>query len=172
MFEDSRLKLFHTVCRTGSFTKAARILSVTQPAVSQNIAELERTLGFSLFERRSGKIELTPQGELFSRYAENVLQSYDNLNTLFNIGAPDLPVTLRVFASPLVADSVLQPIVHSFGILYPSTCVEIVDEIKDADVTIISEMDKTEEAHISFNVRFFPVSHPAAKIMRLILESL
>ena len=50
--------------------------------------------------------------------------------------------------------------------------MEIVDEIKDADVTIISEMDKTEKAHISFNVRFFPVSHPAAKIMRLILESL
>ena len=42
MLEDFRLKVFLTVESEGSFTKAARNLGISQPAVSQNIAELER----------------------------------------------------------------------------------------------------------------------------------
>ena len=45
MFEDFRLKVFMAVATEGSFTKAAAVLGISQPAVSQNIAELEKSSG-------------------------------------------------------------------------------------------------------------------------------
>ena len=50
MFEDFRLNVFVAVAREGSFTKAAAALGVSQPAVSQNVADLEKSLGVKLFE--------------------------------------------------------------------------------------------------------------------------
>ncbi|MBO6237970.1 MAG: LysR family transcriptional regulator, partial [Bacteroidales bacterium] len=54
MFEDFRLRAFAEVARTGSFTAAAKALGVSQPAISQHIAELEKFAGGRLFERRRG----------------------------------------------------------------------------------------------------------------------
>lgn len=76
MFEDFRLRVFITVSQEGSFTLAARKLHVSQPAVSQNIAELEKTLGTVLFERLRGEVRLTDAGSLFMGYAEQILHWY------------------------------------------------------------------------------------------------
>ena len=51
MLEDFRLKVFMTVAKEGSFTKAAAKLNISQPAVSQHVSELEKTTGVKLFER-------------------------------------------------------------------------------------------------------------------------
>ncbi|OWJ74800.1 hypothetical protein CDV49_18580, partial [Haematobacter genomosp. 1] len=48
---------------------------MTQPAVSGQIARLERSLGFDLFSRQSGGLVLTPNGKLFLSEAENVLRA-------------------------------------------------------------------------------------------------
>ncbi|WP_218822007.1 LysR family transcriptional regulator, partial [Haematobacter genomosp. 1] len=69
------LESFVMVVRNGSSTAAARILGVTQPAVSGQIARLERSLGFDLFSRQSGGLVLTPNGKLFLSEAENVLRA-------------------------------------------------------------------------------------------------
>ena len=58
MLEDSRLRVFMAVADEGSFTKAAARLGVTQPAVSQNIADLEKVTGQKLFERMRGEVVL------------------------------------------------------------------------------------------------------------------
>ncbi len=67
MIEDSRLKVFLAVAREGSFTIAARKLGISQPAVSQNIAELEKSLGVELFERSRGSVRLTSAGRTSRR---------------------------------------------------------------------------------------------------------
>ena len=64
------------VAACGNFTAASRELGVSQPAVSQNIAELEKTLGAQLFDRTRGNISLTEKGELFRTYAEKILYWY------------------------------------------------------------------------------------------------
>lgn len=76
MFEDFRLRVFMKVAECGNFTAASRELGVSQPAVSQNIAELEKTLGAQLFDRTRGNISLTEKGELFRTYAEKILYWY------------------------------------------------------------------------------------------------
>ena len=65
IFEDFRLRVFERVARLGSFTAAAKELGVSQPAVSQHIAEIEKFTGVKLFDRVRGGIELSPQGRRF-----------------------------------------------------------------------------------------------------------
>lgn len=76
MIEDSRLRIFDTVARLGSFTSAARELGISQPAVSQNIAELERQLDTTLFVRERGSVSLTDKGRLFKSYSDQILHWY------------------------------------------------------------------------------------------------
>ena len=75
-FEDFRLRVFLTLAQIGSFTAAARELGISQPAVSQNISELEKLLGEQLFERKRGEVCLTDRGFLFKGYVEQILHWY------------------------------------------------------------------------------------------------
>lgn len=83
---DFRLEVFMTLCRTGSFTKTADALGVSQPAVSQNIAELEKDLGVKLFTRSRGEISLTSEGVLFRGHAERILYWYESARSAFRAG--------------------------------------------------------------------------------------
>ena len=64
---------------TGNYTRAAEKLSLTQPAVSQHIKQIERELGTVVFDRSGGKIRPTPEGMLVIQYAERVVSLYENL---------------------------------------------------------------------------------------------
>ena len=82
MIEDSKIRAFLAVVDQGSFTAAARRLGITQPAVSSQIASLEASLGFVLFER--GRfLSLTPEGESFLPYARRIQAAYDLANDTF-----------------------------------------------------------------------------------------
>ena len=83
MLEDQRLKIFETVARERSFTVAARRLGLSQPAVSQCIADLEKKTGEILFNRQRGAVFLTPQGETFRLFATRILKAYEDLNVVF-----------------------------------------------------------------------------------------
>lgn len=72
-----QIEAFRALMLTGSFTEAARFLSVTQPAVSKIISQLEEELGFSLFERVQGKLSATEDAHIL--YSE-VEQSYRGLD--------------------------------------------------------------------------------------------
>ena len=83
MLEDFRLKVFMAVSEEGSFTRAARKLGITQPAVSQNVAELEKDLGTVLFTRNRGAVSLTPSGKTFKEYASRILYWYSAAGVMF-----------------------------------------------------------------------------------------
>ena len=83
MIEDFRLKVFAEVARLGSFTAAARALGVSQPAVSQNIAERRRFAGTRLLYRSRGGVELTARGRQMLAQAEVVLRECANLENSF-----------------------------------------------------------------------------------------
>ena len=84
MLEDTRIKIFLSVIECGSFTAAANKLGITQPAVSQNIAELERLLGVQLMERARGEISLTENGRLFEGYARQISHWYSVADKAFH----------------------------------------------------------------------------------------
>jgi len=68
-----KLSIFTTVAHAGSFSKAAKDLYLTQPAVSQHIVALEKQLGTSLFERKQRGVKLTQAGEMLQEYAQQIL---------------------------------------------------------------------------------------------------
>ena len=63
-----QIHYFLHLCRTGSISETARQLFVAQPAVSKQIAALERELGFALFHRTNRGVSLTPGGELLWKF--------------------------------------------------------------------------------------------------------
>ena len=76
---DVKLFTLLKVYETGNYTRAAEKLSLTQPAVSQHIKQIERELGTVVFDRSGGKIRPTPEGKLVIQYAERVVSLYENL---------------------------------------------------------------------------------------------
>ena len=76
MLEDNRLKVFKAVAEEGNFTRAARSLGITQPAVSQCIAELERETGTVLVERSRTVVRLMAPGKRVTVSAPSFVQEY------------------------------------------------------------------------------------------------
>lgn len=73
------LKIFITVVDSGSMSAAAAKLYISQPTVSQAIAELERYYGILLFERLSQKLFITEYGIKLLSYARHIVESFDNM---------------------------------------------------------------------------------------------
>ena len=69
---DSKANTLLAVVQTGSYTKAAAKLNLTQPAVSHHISQLEQELGVRLFVRGNGDLMLTPEGETVLRYVRRM----------------------------------------------------------------------------------------------------
>ena len=121
MLEDFRLQVFLTVAHERSFTKAAAELGVSQPAVSQNIAELERVVGSKLFERLRGEVVPTGEGEVFKDYAEKMLGTCAEMSDMF---APLAPVTVRISASEELYNYMVAPALESFRKVHPQVTFE------------------------------------------------
>src|SRR5215207_10643022 len=99
MLDPRRLLTFHAVTRAGSFSAAARELALTQPAVSQQVAALERELGARLLHRGPGGLTLTEAGELALEHAEALAERLALADTqLAELG--DQAASVRVGAFP------------------------------------------------------------------------
>ena len=104
-------KVFYYTARLGSVTGAANELSISQPAVSQSLKALERSLGAPLFQRASRGVRLTREGQLLYSYVEKVYeeieQGVEKVRQMLNlelgkvhIGASDM--TLRFYLLPFL----------------------------------------------------------------------
>ena len=109
ILEDNKVAVFRAVVRCGGVTAASRELGVSQPAVSQALAELESSLGARLLKRDKSGIELTPDGALFLSYAERTGRLSAEVDALFSKGSKR-QVTISAPAS-LVSfiESALEP---------------------------------------------------------------
>lgn len=74
-----QLQMFVTVAETLSFSRAAELLYVSQPLISQQISDLERQVGSPLFIRNRRSVMLTPTGETMLKEANSILQRASNL---------------------------------------------------------------------------------------------
>lgn len=76
-----QLEIFRAVATSGSATRAAELLEISQPAVSRAVLLLEESLGFTLFERTGNRLALTPEGRLFLREVEASFIGLDRLRS-------------------------------------------------------------------------------------------
>jgi DNA-binding transcriptional LysR family regulator len=111
------LRSFLVIQRTGSFTDAAEMLGLSQPAISSHMKRLQHLVGGELFERRTGGLHLTPKGETVRDYATRIL----NLNTqmLRLCGAGERQRTLRVGIQNVFAPTHLAALQRSLESVLP-----------------------------------------------------
>jgi len=72
-----RMQYFCTIAEQGQISRAARVLNIAQPPLSQRMRELEEELGCALFIREGRSMRLTPAGELFHRRAREILSAVE-----------------------------------------------------------------------------------------------
>ena len=75
-----QLKVFETVARHLSFSRAAEELHLTQPAVSTQVRQLEEHAGLPLFEQLGKKIYLTPAGTEMLHYSRAIIQQFHEVD--------------------------------------------------------------------------------------------
>lgn len=118
---DRRLQVFHTVAKQLSFTKAAELLFMTQPAVTFQVKQLEEHFNTRLFERSHGKISLTPAGELALDYAERILNLTAEMEARISELTGQVSGPLMIGASTTIAEYMLPRLLGEFKRLHPET---------------------------------------------------
>ncbi len=79
MIELYELRQFVTFADTGTLSDTAKILHLSQPALSRNMKKLEDDIGIALFDRKKNKLELNKNGEYVLHLARNILENADSL---------------------------------------------------------------------------------------------
>ncbi|WP_294072792.1 LysR substrate-binding domain-containing protein [Proteiniphilum sp. UBA1028] len=116
---DYRDTVFLLVAENLSFSKAAEVLHISQPAVSRHIRELEQRYDISLFERKGNRIYLTGAGERVYHAFKEIAQLYRNLDfeigELHNVQSGEI----MVGASSTISQYVIPRVMASFHKRYP-----------------------------------------------------
>jgi DNA-binding transcriptional LysR family regulator len=116
---DRRLKVFHTVARLLSFTKAAEELHMTQPAVTFQVRQLEEYFNTRLFDRTHNKVSLTPAGERVSEFAERIFDLYAEMENRVRDLTGEISGALTIGASTTIAEYMLPALLGEFKNRYP-----------------------------------------------------
>lgn len=117
------LRAFDAAARHLSFRAAADELSVTQSAVSHQIAELEQRLGVALFRREHRRVELTAAGALYHPHVRDGLARLEQGTALVTLGSPGRELDVQVYVT--VAVRWLIPRLHSFTSTHPEVKVRL-----------------------------------------------
>lgn len=104
---DRRLLYIVSTARYGSFTAAAERVGVTQSAITKSVAELERELGYSIFNRTARGVFLTEEGRPFVERASRILDDTRDLFRGTSVGSDPYADTLRIGVCPASAEWLL-----------------------------------------------------------------
>ena len=121
MLEDFRLKVFITLAQERSFTKTAEKIGISQPAVSQNISELEKAFDVKLFQRLRGETVLTSEGEVLLKYALRLQKTASQAQVMFSKVESR---TVTISASEEIYTYYIMPLLEDFQIIHPQVRFE------------------------------------------------
>lgn len=128
---DAKLETLLVVAEEKSFTKAASLLSLTQPAVSNHISLLEKEVGVKIFFRNKGEVKITPEGEVVVKYAKRIKSLYTRM--FDKISELDRQITkLRVGITHTAESNEIAEILAKFGVSQGNINITIfTDSIKN-----------------------------------------
>jgi len=153
-FKLRQMEVFRAVMLTGSMNGAAKLLFVSQPAISRLIAHTEQSLGLLLFERDKGKLTPTPEAQ---RLFEEVGPLFDEALRIDEL-ARDLAErpegALTLCSSPSLALNFVPPVIAQYLELYPNVRLKF-------HTTLLSDMAHEllgRKAELAVSV--LPIDHP------------
>jgi DNA-binding transcriptional LysR family regulator len=127
------LRLFVQVARTGSFSRGAREMKLSQPTASRIIALLEEQLGTSLFARSTRALTLTDAGAAYLARVQPILDSLEEADNAIR-GGDDLRGTLRVGVTSVLASRTIVPRLGAFLARHPLLQVELAVDDRRQDL--------------------------------------
>lgn len=144
----TQLRYFQAICNYGSLMQAAAHLSVSQPALSAALRELEREFGVKLFIRVGKKLKLTKEGDVLLKLSEDLLQRAANLTQIM-LDLSEKRNRLRLGITPMLCAALMPQICKEFTARYPEVYLELVEdgryplfellENRQIDMVIMSE---------------------------------
>lgn len=113
------------VNESGSMNKAARILGLSQPALSMNIGNLEKKLGYQLFNRNTKPISLTAEGQIYIEYLKQHMILLEDMTRKLTDLHGQNHVNLTVGGSVVYVESLIAPLIQDFRQRFPECRVTI-----------------------------------------------
>lgn len=137
MFTVKQLRYFQMLANVGHFGEASDKLGISQPALSAQIAEMEKAAGSPLFERTSKKIILTPLGLNFLPYVNDILGRVSVLGDIIAAHKEPLSYPLKLGIIPTVAPYLLPVVLPKVRLLHPSLSLQIQESKTDRLVDLL-----------------------------------
>lgn len=161
-----QLKIFHTVARLGSFSRAAAELLISQPSVSIQVGDLERQFGVELFEQVGKAVRLTDAGRVLDEYAAQILALVEETKRAIDEVKGLSRGRLSVAATPTPGTYLLPPLLGAFRDRFPR--IELLWRIAGADR--VQEMVLQREADLG--VVGWKVTSPALEAVPLATDEM
>jgi DNA-binding transcriptional LysR family regulator len=155
------IEIFHAIMRTGSITAAARLLNVTQPAISSTLKHFESRLQMKLFSRAGGRLQPTPEAEAIYPDIAGIFARVEAVANLAQDLAGGRLGTLSVAAAHPVANSYLPKAVASFIEQRPLTRVTL------QSVTSPQVLDQVVNREVELGIAYEPVFSPEVEVETL-----
>lgn len=133
------IRYFLAVAEQGNFTRAAEALHVSQPTLSQQIKQLEETLGTPLFDRSGRAVRLTDAGVAWMRYAQLALQDLDAGARAIHDVATLERGNLRLAMTPTFTAYLVGPVIDAFYRRYPGITLSIHEMTQDRIEALLAE---------------------------------
>jgi LysR family hydrogen peroxide-inducible transcriptional activator len=149
------LRYFDALARHRHFGRAAEASSISQPALSLQVKELEDILGATLVERGPRQIRLTTLGEDFALRAREVLRSVDELASLARASTGPLAGRLRLGIIPTVAPYFLPQLIRHLADRYPDL------ELRPREAVTPKLVRDLTEGRLDLALVALPVSEPS-----------
>tara|TARA_Y100000816_G_scaffold213441_1_gene158831 strand:+ start:190 stop:1080 length:891 start_codon:yes stop_codon:yes gene_type:complete len=130
-----KLKIFHAVAESGSFTKAATVLNLSQSAISRQIQSLENELKIHLFERHARGLVLTDNGEYLYKTAHEVISKLKDVEATLADEKDRLHGKLTVTTVVSFGTTWLTPRIKEFMSLHPEIEIELIFDDKELDLS-------------------------------------
>ncbi|WP_297975629.1 LysR family transcriptional regulator [uncultured Bacteroides sp.] len=157
---DFRLRVFRSVAKNLSFTKASQELFVSQPAITKHIQELESAYQTRLFDRQGNKISLTESGKLLLEHCDRILEDYKRLEYEMHLLNNEYTGELRLGASTTIAQYVLPPLLARFIKKFPQVNLSLMNgnsrEVETALQEHRIDLGLVEGVHRSPNLKYTP----------------
>lgn len=131
------IEVFHAVMQAGTISGAAQVLHISQPAVTKVLQHCELQLGLPLFERIRGKLYPRPEAHRLFAETEKLTRDLAGIRRLAATLKSKSVETLRLVATPSLANSVLPPAIVAWRQAFPQTQCELGTEHTDEIVNIL-----------------------------------
>ncbi|WP_018877132.1 LysR family transcriptional regulator [Thioalkalivibrio sp. ALE28] len=163
---DRRLQVFLTVARLLSFTRAAEVLHMTQPAVTFQVRQLEEQLDTRLFDRNHNRVTLTDAGRLVQRYAERIFDTYGELEAALRELKGANGGALVIGASTTVAEYMLPALLGAFRREHPDIGIRL--RVGNTESVVLM----VEEGSVDLGIVEAPVTHRSLQVQPCLVDQL